>query len=134
MRATTADPARSASNTYLICAAAWAVPGAGHLWLGRRQKGLTFLIALLAMFACGIWLEGRLFSLVPFDVSQPFVALMAFADHGIGLPYFLAKALGGGKGDVVAASYEYGNTFMIVAGLLNMLVVLDAFDIAQGRK
>ena len=35
---------------------------------------------------------------------------------------------------MTAASYEYGNTFLIVAGLLNMLVVLDAYDIALGRK
>ena len=27
-----------------------------------------------------------------------------------------------------------GTTFLIVAGLLNMLVVIDAFDVAQGRK
>ena len=32
-------------------ALAWAVPGAGHLLLGRRQKGLIFLVALTAMFA-----------------------------------------------------------------------------------
>jgi hypothetical protein len=30
------------------------------------------------------------------------------------------------QGDVVAASYEFGNTFLIVSGLLNALVVLDA--------
>jgi hypothetical protein len=134
MRVTAADRTRSATHTYLICAAAWAIPGAGHLWLGRRQKGLTFLLALLLMFACGLWLEGRLFSFFPFELSQPLVRLMAFADHGIGIAYFFAKALGAGGGDVVAITYEYGNTFMIVAGLLNMLVVLDAFDIAQGRK
>jgi len=34
----------------------------------------------------------------------------------------------------VAASYEYGNAFLIVAGLLNMLIVIDAWDIALGRK
>ena len=39
-----------------------------------------------------------------------------------------------GAGRVVAITYEYGNAFIIVAGLLNMLTVLDAFDIAQGRK
>ena len=39
-----------------------------------------------------------------------------------------------GGGIVTAASYEYGNCFMIVAGLLNSLVILDAFDIAMGRK
>ena len=39
-----------------------------------------------------------------------------------------------GTGTVVEASYEYGNTFLIVAGLLNMLVMIDAYDVALGRK
>ena len=122
---------RSTSTTYLICAAAWVVPGAGHLWLGRAQKGLIFLIALPVMFAIGLWLEGRLF---PFELGQPLVALAAFADIGIGVPYLAAKAMGLGAGRVIAQSFEYGNAFLIVAGLLNMLVVLDAFDVAEGRK
>jgi len=122
---------RSITSTYLICAAAWAVPGAGHLWLGRVQKGVIFLIALPLMFATGLWLEGRLF---PFELTQPLVALAAFADIGIGVPYFVAKAMAVGAGDVIAQTFEYGNAFLIVAGLLNMLVVLDAFDVAEGRK
>jgi hypothetical protein len=122
---------RSTTNPYLICAAAWAVPGAGHLWLGRVQKGLIFLVALPLMFATGLWLEGRLF---PFALEQPLVALAAFADIGMGVPYFVAKAAGLGAGRVIAQSFEYGNAFLIVAGLLNMLVVLDAFDVAEGRK
>lgn len=131
MGATTAGRTQSASFAYLVCAAAWAVPGAGHLWLGRTQKGVTLMVALIGMFAFGVWLEGPL---PPFDLSQPLVALSAVADLGNGLPYFLAKAAGVGAGNVVAITYEYGNSFMIVAGLLNMLAVLDAFDIAQGRK
>jgi hypothetical protein len=115
----------------LICAAAWAVPGAGHLWLGRLQKGVVFLITLPLMFAAGLWLEGRLF---PFDVTQPLVALMAIADIGMGVPYAVAKALRVDGGRVVAITYEYGNHFIIVAGLLNMLVVLDVYDVARGRK
>ena len=123
--------ARSTTNPYLICAAAWAVPGAGHLWLGRAQKGLIFLVALPLMFATGLWLDGRLF---PFELRQPLVALAAFANLGMGVPYFAAKAARLGAGDVIAQSFEYGNAFLIVAGLLNMLVVLDAFDVAEGRK
>ena len=131
MHAPAADRVQSSTTTYLICIAAWAIPGAGHLWLGRRQKGITFLIAVVLMFVTGLWLEGRLF---PFELSQPLVALEAIADFGNGLPFFIAKAMHAGAGRVVAVSYEYGNAFMIVAGLLNMLIVLDAFDIAQGRK
>jgi hypothetical protein len=131
MRASTADRSRLAIHPYLICALAWAVPGAGHILLGRRQKGVVFLVALPLMFAFGLWLEGRIF---PFEFTQPLVALAAFADLGIGVPYFVAKLTGFGAGRVVEITYEYGNTFLIVSGLLNMLVVLDAFDIAEGRK
>lgn len=115
----------------LVCLAAWMIPGGGHLWLGRRFKGLVFLIALTGMFGLGLALHGRLF---PFEFSQPLVGLAAFANLGMGLPYFLAWAMGWGQGQVVAVTYEYANAFLIVAGLLNMLVVLDAYDIACGRK
>jgi len=131
MREKAADRAQSGVSPYLVGVMAWVVPGLGHLWLGRRQKGLIFLVALVGMFACGLWLRGRIF---PFQLAEPLVALMAFADLGMGLPYLIAKTLGVAGGEVVAITYDYGNAFIIVAGLLNMLVVLDAFDIALGRK
>ena len=130
MRATAAEDTQT-GWLVLLCLAAWAVPGAGHLWLGRRSKGLIFLLALPLMFALGLALKGRLF---PFDLSEWLVALAAVADVGIGLPYFVAKALGYGEGAVRAVTYEYGNAFLIVAGLLNLLVVIDAYDVALGRK
>jgi hypothetical protein len=130
VRATAAEQTQS-GGLVLLCLASWAIPGAGHLWQGRRQKGLIFLVALPLMFALGLALRGRLF---PFDMSEPLVGLAAFADLGIGLTYFVASALGLGVGDVRAVTYEYGNAFLIVAGLLNLLVVIDAFDVAMGRK
>jgi hypothetical protein len=130
VRATAAERT-SAINPTLISIAAFLVPGAGHLWQGRTQKGIVFLIAVPLMFAVGLWLQGRLF---PFEISQPLVGLAAIASLGNGLPYVLAAMLGLGKGVVTAATYEYGNTFVIVSGLLNMLITLDAYDIALGRK
>ena len=115
----------------LLELAAWAVPGSAHLWLGRRQKGLVFLVVLSGMFVIGLALQGRLF---PFDLTQPLVALAAIADVGLGVPCLLARTAGLGAGKVTAVTFEYGNAFLIVAGLLNFLVMLDAFDIALGRK
>jgi hypothetical protein len=114
-----------------LCLAAWAVPGIGHVWLGQRTKGYMFLAAIPLMFAIGLAIEGRL---MPFVFSEPLVGLQALADLGNGIPYFLASALGQGIGDVRAVTYEYGNTFVVVAGLLNLLVVIDAYDVAIGRK
>jgi hypothetical protein len=122
-----AEPGRLA----ILGVLSWLIPGAGHLLQGRRQKGLVFLIALPLMFACGLWLQGRLF---PLELSDPLVFLGAIANRGIGAPYLVARLMEAGSGNVTAASYEYGNTFLMTAGLLNFLVILDAFDIAYGRK
>ena len=131
MPASAAEETQQSGALVLLCVAAWAIPGAGHLWLGRRQKGLVFLVTLPLMFAIGLAIHGRLF---PFILSDPLVGLAALADLGIGVTYFVAKAVGYGLGDVTAVTYEYGNSFLIVAGLLNLLVVIDAFDVAMGRK
>lgn len=133
-KSTTADRTSAAAEPAvlsLVLLASWLVPGAGHLWLGRRKKGLIFLVTLPLMFCTGIWLQGRIF---PFELSEPLVALAAIANLGIGLTWFIARALDLGAGVVTAATYEYGNTYMIVAGLLNFMVMLDAFDIGMGRK
>jgi hypothetical protein len=130
VRAGTAEQTQS-GGLVLLCLASWAIPGAGHVWLGRRAKGLVFLVALPLMFAIGLAIQGRL---APFELSEPLVCLAALANLGIGLPYVAAAALGYGSGDVRAVTYEYGNAFLIVAGLLNLLVVIDAYDIAVGRK
>ena len=133
-KSTAAERTRAAAepgSLVLLCLAAWVVPGAGHLWMGRRQKGLVFLLALPIMFAIGLLLKGRIF---PFAMAEPLVALAAIADMGLGLPWMLARFAGLGVGTVTAVTYEYGNSFLIVAGLLNFLVMLDAFDIGMGRK
>lgn len=127
--ATTAPDESSAA--VLVCFVAWALPGAGHLWLGRRQKGTVFLVTLLVMFGLGLCLQGRIF---PLELAEPLVALAALANFGLGIPWLLARMLDLGHGTVTAVTYEYGNCFLIVAGLLNFLVILDAYDIAAGRK
>jgi hypothetical protein len=133
-KSTAAERPRAATEPgilALVIVLAWLVPGAGHLWQGRRQKGIVFLVALPLMFVVGLMLGGRLF---PLELSEPLVFFGAIADRGIGLPFFLARFMDAGAGLVTAVSYEYGNTFLMTAGLLNFLVILDAYDIAVGRK
>jgi hypothetical protein len=133
-KSTAAEGARPVSEPgmlVLLCVAAWAIPGAGHFWLGRVQKGVVFLVALTTLFVVGLMLKGRLF---PFELGEPLVALAAFANAGLGLPWIAGKVLGLGSGVVTTVTWEYGNTFLIVAGLLNFLVMLDAYDIGVGRK
>jgi Family of unknown function (DUF6677) len=119
------------TSVALMTLSAWLVPGAGHLLQGRFQKALVFFVALVALFALGIGLGGRLF---PFQFADPLVFLAGVAEWGMGACRFVAMLGGLGDGRVTAATYEYGNTFLIVAGLLNALVILDAMDLATGRK
>jgi len=114
-----------------ICVAAWLIPGLGHFMLSRQWRGLIFMVIVTTMFVLGIHMDGELFRL---DGSRPLTFLAGLAEMGVGLLYFLARLLQFGAGDVKAVTYEYGYTFCIVAGLLNMLIVLDAYDIATGRK
>ena len=53
---------------------------------------------------------------------------------GMGLPYFGLRFIFGYQGSVVAAGYEYGSAFLLTAGLMNLLLVLDTWDILRGRK
>jgi len=53
---------------------------------------------------------------------------------GMGLPYFLLLYPLPYAGDVTAQGYDYGTAFLLSAGLMNLLLVLDAWDVGTGRK
>ena len=107
------------------------VPGLGHALLQKWDRAVVFLASITLLFYCGIRLQGRLFS--P-DFSDLFSSLKFIADAGSGLLYWVAWLRGLGPGEPSAYTYDFGNVFVYVAGLLNMLVAVDAFDIAMGRK
>jgi hypothetical protein len=114
-----------------VCAAGWLVPGLAHLLLRRWGRGLVFGAAIVAMFVLGIVMKGKLYGMAP---AQPLHVFAFIANAGAGLCYAVAQYLGLGEGVLSNPDYDYGNTYLWVAGLLNYLVLLDAFDIAQGRK
>ena len=122
--------------------AAWLVPGAGHLVLGKTGRALLFFVTIAGAFVLGVSLHGHLYwptpdasSVLHFDLIT---VLWFFAEIGSGLCYIVSYALGIGTAPIpqaaVSPTFEYGNTFMFLAGLLNYLVIHDAFDIAAGRK
>jgi hypothetical protein len=123
---------RRAAAAIPACLFAWLLPGAGHLYLGRFGKGLVFLGAIGALFVLGVIMDAGLQMHLGFD--DPLALLRSLAQMALGVPYFLARALGFEAGRVTSVTYEYGNTFTEVGGLLNVLVILDAYDVAVGRK
>ncbi len=118
-------------NAYLATLLAWLLPGAGHAYLGRWQRALAFLALIIAALALGWHLEGRL----PWTFSgAPLSILATLGCLGSGIPVILMRLVWGYEGSVAAAGYEYGSAFILTAGLMNLLLMLDAWDISTGRK
>jgi TM2 domain-containing membrane protein YozV len=111
---------------------AWAIPGSGHLYLGRRGRAIVFFVIVVTLFVVGLSIEGSLYTLSSSRGSW-LRAMASYASMGSGFLYFLASRKGA-AGNIVSDTFEYGSTFMLTAGLMNLLLVLDCYDIANGRK
>jgi hypothetical protein len=121
-------------STWLAAVAGWLVPGLGHIGQGRLLKGALGGLAVILLFGLGVALGGHVYSL--WDTSEGLLStLFGFCDLGSGLLYLASRATGFAmREQPELATSEYGNVFMMVAGLLNFILALDAFDIGAGRK
>jgi hypothetical protein len=129
--------AKAPGRAWLLAVGAWAVPGLGHFLQGKLVRGLLLGGAVYIMFFVGLAMGGHLFRIGPND--QGFSALLQLlpmsANFGAGLLYIGCWLTNNGFAEQAQrVTYEYGNTFLLCAGLLNYLAMLDAFDIAAGRK
>jgi hypothetical protein len=133
-------PVKPPASAWWLGATAWAVPGAGHFLQGRWVRGLIIASAVCGMFVLGLVFGGHLFGLgAGGEGSSQLLQLPPMiANLGTGVLYLICWAGNSGFSDSAEyarlATFEYGNTFLLVAGLLNYLAMLDAFDIAAGRK
>ena len=125
-----AEPAGRVSPA-LALIAGWLVPGAGHLLLGKWIRGLLLMASILAMFAIGVALQGKIYT--P-NTGEPLDMLGFIGDLGSGALYGLARIVGWGQAPVLVAIADYGTKFIVVAGLLNVVAAVDAHSLASGRK
>lgn len=124
-------------RAWLVGLTAWAVPGLGHFLQKKWIRGLLLGGAVWVMFIAGLLLGGHLYRMGPADqgLSGLLQLLPMSANFGAGLLYVACWLTNTGFAEQAQRiTYEYGNTFLLVAGLLNYLAMLDAFDIAAGRK
>ena len=125
-------------TAWLTGLAAWFIPGLGHVLLKRWVRAILMGGAVWVCFFVGLAMGGHLFDL---SSEGSWVILQVppmIANLGQGALYIVSWIIDYGFADdpvrAARATYEYGNTFLLIGGLLNYLNILDAFDIAAGRK
>ena len=118
-------------KSILVLIAGWLVPGAGHFMLKKWIRGALLFASVLAMFALGIGMQGKVYSPNTGDILD----MLGFVgDVGSGVLYFAAQIMDLGRGAIHIAVADYGTKFVIVAGLLNIMAAIDAHHIAIGKK
>ncbi|HET8798191.1 MAG TPA: DUF6677 family protein, partial [Thermoanaerobaculia bacterium] len=111
---------------------AFLFPGAGHFYLGRRALAAALGGIVVFFFVFGLAIGGDLYTLAASrgDVLRMLAAIGSMGSGGL---YFAALPFAP-FGDIREAGFEHGSTFTLTAGLMNLLLVLDCWDRATGRK
>jgi hypothetical protein len=113
----------------------WLIPGGGHLLLKRRVRGGLILGAVALTFLFGIMLRGIMFEPKTGDLLTTIIYCGGFlGDLSSGIFYLLASWLGYAQPDLAGHMHDYGTKFLVTAGLLNILAMVDAYEIAAGKK
>jgi hypothetical protein len=116
-------------------ALAWLVPGGGHFLLKKSGRGTLLLLAIAGMFLLGIMMRGGLFTPRTGDILTTVIHVGGFIGNvASGIFYLFTVWLGYSQPDIPGAVHDYGTKFLVSAGLLNILAMVDAFEIAAGRK
>lgn len=113
----------------------WLVPGAGHFLLKRPGRGALISASVLVMFLFGLMMRGAMFQPQTGDILTTVIYVGGFlGDLASGLLYLLSVWLGYSQPDMAGHVHDYGTKFLVAAGILNILALVDAYEIATGKK
>lgn len=120
----------------LVVASAWLVPGAGHFLVGRKGRAAIIFATVTFTFLIGVLMRGPMFQPTGTgDLLSRLIQTAGFVgDLASGLLYFAATLLGYGPPDQATHVSDYGSKFLVAAGLLNVLAMVDAYEIATRQK
>ena len=122
----------------------WLIPGGGHFLLRKHARGGLLALSVVVMFLLGIMMRGATFQKPFFDMidgQQRLDLLTKVINTGgflgniaSGLPYLMTAWFSYDQPDVAGHVHDYGTKFLVAAGLLNILAMVDVFEIATRKK
>jgi hypothetical protein len=124
-------------------AVGWLIPGGGHFLLKRSGRGALLLVSITVMFLFGLMMRGSLFEPQSGDLLTTLINTGGFIGNlCAGVLYLLARMFNYNYADAAGPDFlihtppvhDYGTKFLVAAGLLNLLAMVDAFEIAARRK
>lgn len=129
------DQQEAPRSWYGIIALGWLVPGGGHFLLKRPGRGALIFGSVAVMFLLGLMMRGYMFERQTGDILTTIIYYGGFiGDLASGLFYLLTIWLGYSQPDMAGHVHDYGTKFLVAAGLLNILAMVDAYEIASGKK
>jgi TM2 domain-containing membrane protein YozV len=99
----------------------WLIPGLGHMFLGRRGKGLFIFLVLTSTFLAGMLLAD--FRGVTFDDNLFYFLGRYGSGLTLGLNLIVVSSVP--RGLITPRLYEVGTLYMSLAGLLNVFVLFN---------
>ncbi|HVA95485.1 MAG TPA: DUF6677 family protein [Candidatus Dormibacteraeota bacterium] len=111
--------------------AAWIVPGLGHLLLRRWSKAAVYFLCVGGLAIVALLMRGEIFAA---GADNLFDRLGYLADLSTGVFYFISHWIQTAGPDVAHATGDYGTRMFAAAGMLNLLTVLEAYEIGRGRR
>lgn len=122
-------------NWIPVVGLAWLIPGGGHLLLKRTTRGILLFASVIIAFLLGLMLRGALFEPQTGDLFTTLIYCGGFVGNvASGILYLITVALGYNQPDVAGHVHDYGTKLLVGAGLMNILAMVDAYEIATGVK
>jgi len=116
---------RSRENYWLflltVAVAGWLVPGGGYFLLKETKRGMIILVTIVVTFCIGVYI-GSIGVIDPGDAKAWYVAQM------MNSPFvaILGNLTKGGAYKVVGKPGEIAQIYTSIAGLLNLLCIVNA--------
>ena len=108
---------------------AWLVPGAGHLMLGKKTHAAVIFVTILVTLCTGLYV-GSIGVINPVGAKPWYVAQVMNTPAVAAL----GQMTRGGDYPVYGRPNEIGQIYTSIAGLLNLLCIVNAVYLAHLRR